>query len=103
MATLDLSVPGELWLVLSGAGEQAILTTLRRWPHWVRAKVERDPVDATRCVSVTLVTDPGQEATLREILRRSFGLTFAPEGGSIALPPRPAPVPRRRGFDARRS
>lgn len=103
MTTLDMSSPDELRLVLSGPAEQVILATLRRWPYWLRAEVERDPADTGQCLSVTLVTGRGQEATLREILRRSFGLTFPAEGGSrdLALPA--APVPRRRGFGAHRS
>jgi len=103
MTTLDLSIPGELRLVLRGAAEQAILTTLRRWPHWLRAEVERNPAETSECVSVTLITERGQEATIREILRRSFGLTFPAEGGSRTLVIPPSPEPRRRGFGMRRS
>lgn len=102
MTTLDLSSPGELRLVLRGAGENAILATLRRWPHWLRAEVERDPADTAQCVSVTLVASRGQEATLREILRRSFGLTFPVEGGSLTPVIPAAPASTRRGFGARR-
>ncbi|NTU81473.1 MAG: hypothetical protein HGA45_19180 [Chloroflexales bacterium] len=103
MSTLDLSTPDELRLTLRGAAENTILATLRRWPYWLRAEVEHDPADRAQCLAVTLVTGRGQEATLREILRRSFGLTFPPEGGDTALKPVPAPGPSRRGFAARRS
>jgi hypothetical protein len=96
MTTLDLSSPDELRLVLSGAAENAILKTLRRWPNWLRAEVERDPADTDICVSVTLVASRTQEATIREILRRSFGLIFPPEGGTRALPIPPVHEPRRR-------
>lgn len=89
MTTLDMSTPGELRLVLHGAAENVILTTVRRWPYWIRVEVEHDPADRTKCVSVTLVTGCDQESTLREILRRSFGLIFPPEGGSrtLVIPP----------------
>jgi hypothetical protein len=103
MPTLDLSSPEELRLILRGAAENTILATLRRWPYWLSAEVEHDPVDRAQVLSVTLVTGRAQEATLREILRRSFGLAFPPEGGDIALKPVPAPPPPRRGFHARRS
>jgi hypothetical protein len=103
MPTLDLSTPDELRLTLRGAAENTILTTLRRWPYWLRAEVEHDPADGAQCLAVTLITGRGQEVTLREILRRSFGLTFPPEGGDIALKPVPPPRAPRRGFAARRS
>lgn len=102
MTTLDMSVADELRLVLSGAEEQAILATLRRWPYWLRAEVERDPADASQCLSVTLIAERSQEATLREILRRSFGLTFPAEGGSRTMVAPAVPQPRPRGFGARR-
>ncbi len=101
MTTLDMSIPGEVRLILRGAAENAILTTLRRWPHWLRAEVEHDPVEPTQCVAVTLITERAQESTIREILRRSFGLTFPPEGGSQPLVLPPVPEPRRRGFSPR--
>ncbi len=90
MAILDKSAPGELRLILSGVAENAILTTLRRWPHWRHAELERDPTDANQCLSITLVTGHEQEATLREILRRGFGLIFPAEGGSRVMAPVPA-------------
>lgn len=96
MTRLYTDRSGELCLTLSGEEENRILSTLRRWPYWQRADVERDPADAERCLSVTLVTDRMYEATLREILKRSFGLTFPAEGGSIDLPPAPPETSRRR-------
>jgi len=102
MTTLDLSTPGELRLILRGEAENVILTTLRRWPHWLRAEVEHDPVNAAQCLAVTLITDRNQEATLREILRRSFGMTFPSEGGDLTMLPAPPPKPQRRGFAVRR-
>jgi hypothetical protein len=103
MSTLDKSVGDEIRLTLSGAEEERILATLRRWPHWLRAEVERDPANAEHTLAVTLVAAQSQEATLREILRRSFGLVFPPEGGSAELTPLPPPKPSRRGFPPRRS
>ncbi|HMO56911.1 MAG TPA: hypothetical protein PKA05_17845 [Roseiflexaceae bacterium] len=103
MTTLDMSIPGELRLILSGEAESAILTTLRRWPHWMRAEVERDPADTSRCLSVTLIAERSQEPIIREILRRGFGLNFPAEGGSQTLVLPPAAEPRRRGFGTRRS
>jgi len=102
MTTLDLSIPGELRLTLRGAEENVILTTLRRWPNWLRAEVERDPMDPTQCMAVTLVADRYQETTIREILQRSFGMRFPTEGGdqTIKVDPRPAPV--RRGLGSHR-
>ncbi|PDW00172.1 hypothetical protein [Candidatus Viridilinea mediisalina] len=101
MASLRMGAPGELWLVLHGAAENVILTTVRRWPHWLRVEVERDPADKSQCVSVTLVTGCDQEATLREILRRSFGLIFPPEGGNRSLALSPIIKPQQRGSKPR--
>ncbi len=99
MATLDMSSPGELRLVLRGAHENAILNTLRHWPHWSRVEVERDPADQKQCLSVTLIADRSQETTIREVLRRSFRMTFPPEGGdqTLTLEPPPERVRRRPG------
>jgi hypothetical protein len=101
MTTLDMSVPGEVRLILRGAAENVILTTLRRWPHWLRAEVEHAPDEPTRCVAVTLVTERQQEATIREILQRSFGLKFPAEGGSLPLTLPSPPATRRRGWNSR--
>lgn len=85
MTTLDMSTPGELRLVLRGAAENVILNTLRHWPHWLRVEVEHDPADRAEYRSVTLITGRNQEATIREVLRRSFRMTFPPEGGDRPL------------------
>jgi hypothetical protein len=88
MPTLDLNIPDELHLVLRGEAENVILTTLRRWPHWLRVEIERDPQDSNRYIAVTLVADRAHETTLRDILRHSFRITFPLEGGeSIARVP----------------
>ena len=97
MSTLDLSAPNQLRLVLRGAAENAILNTLRRWPYWREVEVERDPTDATKYLSVTLIADHSQEPAIREILWRSFRMTFPPEGGTCALPIVATPKPVRRG------
>jgi hypothetical protein len=97
MTTLSISDSGELRLTLRGEAENRILTTVRRWPHWLRADVERDPVNATICLSVTLVADQTYEATVREILKRSFGMTFPAMGGSSEIAPAPPTRPSRRG------
>jgi hypothetical protein len=96
MTTLSLSATGELCLTLRGADENRILATLRRWPYWRRADIERDPADPTRCLSVTLVTDQIYEPMVRDILQRSFGLKFPTEGGSTDLDPAPPQRPSRR-------
>jgi len=97
MTTLSISESGELHLTLRGVAEDRILTTVRRWPHWRRVDIERDPMNAEHCLAVTLVTDQTYESTVREILKRSFDMTFPPAGGSCDLPPQPPAPPRRRG------
>jgi len=87
MTTLSVSDSGELHLTLRGAEENRILTTVRHWPYWLRVTVERDPADPKTCLAVTLITDRTYEAMVREILKRSFGMSFPPEGGSCPLPP----------------
>jgi hypothetical protein len=96
MTTLYTSGSGELCLTLRGADENRILTTLRRWPYWSRVDIERDPVNAAHCLSITLITDQAHEPMLREILQRSFGMTFPSVGGSSDLAPQPVPKTRRR-------
>ncbi|MBC8163322.1 MAG: hypothetical protein H7Z42_19095 [Roseiflexaceae bacterium] len=85
MTTLSTSEAGELCLTLRGEAENRILATLRRWPHWQRVVIERHPDDAGRCVAVTLIADSSFESTMREILKRSFNLTFPVAGGSSEL------------------
>jgi hypothetical protein len=98
MTILDTSVAGEVRLTLCGAAENRILTTVRRWPHWRLGSVVRDPLDGQQYQSVTLIADRAHEATVRDILKRGFGLIFPPEGGSIVLDPEPPAPPRRRGL-----
>jgi hypothetical protein len=95
MTTLQRAESGEWHLTLYGAAENRILTTLRRWPHWQRVTIERDPLDAQQCLTLTLITDQEHESTLREILQRSFAMTFPVAGGSMALGPEPATTSRR--------
>jgi hypothetical protein len=97
MTTLSISESGELFLTLRGAEENRILMTVRRWPHWRRVDIERDPMNAADCLAVTLIADQTYESTVREILKRSFNLTFPPAGGSCALAPQPPAPPRKRG------
>jgi hypothetical protein len=97
MTTLSLHESGELHLTLRGAAEDRILTTVRRWPYWQRVDIERDPVDAKLCLAVTLITDRVYESTVREILSRSFGMTFPATGGSSEIDTKPPARLRRRG------
>ena len=76
MATLSTDAPGEVRLTLRGETDNRILATLRRWLNWLRVDIERDPVDAARTLSVTLVADQSHEAIVRDILKRSFSITF---------------------------
>jgi hypothetical protein len=96
MATLLLTDPNELTLQLEGEAEDVILSTLRRWPHWLRATLEHDPDDPRRCRSVTLVAERQHEETVRLILEKSFGLRFPSEGGSQVFTPPPVPEKRHR-------
>jgi hypothetical protein len=77
MPTLSLNQRGELCLTLRGALEDPILTTFRHWPHWRRVEIERDPQNRHLCRAVTLITDQSYEPTVRAILKRDFGITFA--------------------------
>jgi hypothetical protein len=97
MTTLSISESGEICLTLRGAAENRILVTMRRWPHWRRVALERDPVNTQQYLAVTLIADQAHESTMREILKRSFGLTFPASGGSCELPPDPPLRLRRRG------
>jgi len=97
MTTLSISDSGEVCLTLRGAAEDRILKTVRHWPYWRRVDIERDPINAERCLSVTLVTDQIYESTVREILKRSFSMTFPTTGGSSEMAPEPPASPRRRG------
>lgn len=96
MSMLFTSPSDELCLTLRGLEEDRVLATVRRWPHWRRVDIERDPANAERCLAVTLVTDPMFESTMREILKRSFGMTFPDEGGSCEIAPASQTSSRRR-------
>jgi hypothetical protein len=100
MPTLSLNQRGELCLTLRGALEDPILTTFRHWPHWRRVEIERDPRDRHLCRAVTLITDRTYEPTVRAILKRDFGITFAAVL-QTSSPPSPTTPPaqqnRRRG------
>lgn len=96
MTTLAIGATGEVELTLRGVEENRVLATMRHWPYWQRVDLERDPANAGSCLAVTLFTDRIYESTLREILRRSFGMTFPETGGSCALAPEPPPAPRGR-------
>jgi hypothetical protein len=85
MTTLSTNAAGELSLTLRGEAENRILMTLRRWPHWQRVALDPDPTDSKRYIAVTLVADAMHEATIREILKRSFNLTFPAVGGTSEL------------------
>lgn len=98
MTILSIQASGEIWLTLRGETENRILTTVRRWPHWQRVDVERDPNDSARCLAVTLVADQIHEATVRDILKRGFGITFPAAGGEVELPPAPPVQPRRQSW-----
>jgi hypothetical protein len=96
MTTLAISESGEVCLTLRGAAENRILMAMRRWPHWQRVTFERDPINTERYLAITLVADQIYESTVREILKRSFGMTFPASGGSCELLPEPPPPTRRR-------
>ena len=97
MTTLSKDTSGEVCLILRGEAENRILTTLRHWPYWLRVDVERDPDDTARCISVSLFADELHEPIVRDILKRSFGMTFPDMGGDVDLPPEPPVRTRRRG------
>ena len=97
MTTLSIAETGELQLTLRGTAENRILATVRRWPYWQRVDIERDPANAEICLAVTLIADRVHEPIVREILRRSFGMTFPEAGGSYDIGPELPASPRRRG------
>lgn len=98
MTTLARSASDEVRLTLRGEAENRILATLRRWPYWLRVDIERDPADTERCLSITLIADGVHEPIVRDILKRSFGMTFPDAGGDVELPPEPPARPRRRSW-----
>ncbi|GAB4188311.1 MAG: hypothetical protein OHK0022_00130 [Roseiflexaceae bacterium] len=100
MASLFINHQGEMCLTLRGAAEDRVLTTLRGWPHWSRADIERDPQNPGSYRAVTLITARVHETTIREILKRSFGMIFPSEGGNCAA--EELPVTQRRGVRSAR-
>ncbi|MBK9942905.1 MAG: hypothetical protein U0Z44_02310 [Kouleothrix sp.] len=96
MTTLSVGEIGEVRLTLRGEDENRILATVRRWPHWLRVDIERDPGDPQRCLAITLVADRIHEPIVRDILKRSFGITFPETGGDAELPPEAPPRSRKR-------
>lgn len=100
MASLGFNTNGEVCLTLRGVDEDRVLTTLRGWPQWLRADIERDVLHPGRYTAVTLITSSIHEGTLREILKRSFGMVFPKEGGSCAALAIPI-LPARRGARSR--
>ena len=88
MAQLSYPSPTEVQLRL-GPHENAILAVVRGWAWWTRAAVEGQVAGDATVSAVVLTADRSSEATIREILQRSFQLVFPPEGGErvLAAPP----------------
>jgi len=80
MANLSYPSPAEVQLRL-GSQEDAILTVVRRCGWWTRAEVEGRLPGSKEVSGVVLTADRGTDATIREILHRSFQLVFPAEGG----------------------
>ena len=96
MAQLSYPSPTEVQLRL-GPHENAILAVVRGWAWWTRAEVEGQvPGDAT-VGAVVLTAERSSDATIREILQRSFHLVFPPEGGECALAAAPPAAQLRTG------
>jgi hypothetical protein len=87
MAHLSYPSATEVQLRL-GAQEDAILTVVRHWAWWTRAEVEGRLSGDTQVSAVMLTADRDGDATIRQILHRSFRLVFPAEGGESA-PARP--------------
>lgn len=96
MATLSINEAGELCVTLRGEAEDRVLTTMRGWLHWLRVDIERDAQNPALCIAVTLITTREHESTIREILKRGFGLNFPAEGGSGNIAPLPVVRSRQR-------
>jgi hypothetical protein len=93
---LSISESGEVSLTLRGIEENRILATVRRWPYWRRVALEHHPIDTEQCLAVTLFADQIHETIVRDILKRSFGMTFPQAGGACELLPEPSPPIRLR-------
>lgn len=96
MAYLSYPSQAEVQLRL-GPQEDGILTVVRHCSWWTRAEVEGRLPGEARVSAVTLTAERAADATIREILRRSFQLIFPSDGGEGALaPPHPGGPPDRR-------
>jgi hypothetical protein len=80
MAHLSYPSPAEVQLRL-GPQENEILTVVRRWAWWTHAEVEGQQPGDAEVLAVILTAERSADATIREILRRSFHLVFPVEGG----------------------
>jgi hypothetical protein len=77
-----LSYPSATEVALRlGRQEDAILTVVRRWRSWTRADVEGHMPGDAEVTAVVLTAERGTEATIREILYRSFRIVFPTDGG----------------------
>ena len=80
MAHLSYPSPDEVQLRLD-ANEDAILTVLRHVSWWTRAAVEGQLPGSSLVAGVTLTAARGMDSTIRDILLRSFRISFPPDGG----------------------
>ncbi len=80
MAHLSYPTPGEVQLRL-GSQEDAILTVVRHCGWWTRAEVEGRLPGSAQVSGVILTAGRATDATIREILHRSFQLVFPTDGG----------------------
>lgn len=80
MAFLNYPDADEVELQL-GPNEDAILTVVRHCEWWTRAKVEGQEPGNPTVVGVTLVAERERDTTIREILLRSFQISFPADGG----------------------
>lgn len=80
MAHLSYPSLAEVQLRL-GPREDAILAVVRNWAWWLRAEVEGKLPGYSEVAMVTLTAERAQDATIREILDRSFQLVFPLDGG----------------------
>ncbi len=92
MPFLTFPSPSEVELRL-GAHEDAILSVVRRWRSWTRAEVEGRIAGDAEVSAVVLTAERGTEATIREILYRSFQIVFPTDGGEGAVVERGAGAP----------
>ncbi len=84
MAHLSYPTPTEVQLRL-GPREDEILTVVRHWAWWTRVDVEGRLPGQAEVTAVILTAERSAEATIREILARSFRLVFPTTGGDGAI------------------